>query len=239
MCYNFFVMDSKGRELHAKAAKAREEGKFLESLDFNDQALFAYDADNDTLGFAEDIACRSITLRVYANLIDSKRILTLAKYEMIGSVSVATESGDKKALAIPLYNLAQLQEDLGELSEAVTSYKEAVSHMETNPPEMHGRPSILANMKVHMATCEYKSGDTSALNRAIQALHDLEKAGEPNKYNKDVWVSGGYLRLADMLRKADTAKAKEYLQKAKEIIDANPELILRKRQWEKLAAIVK
>ncbi len=59
-------MQSKARLLHAKAAKAREEGKFTDSLDLNDKALFAYDAENDALGFAEGIACRSITLRTYA-----------------------------------------------------------------------------------------------------------------------------------------------------------------------------
>src|SRR5476651_1956018 len=148
-------MNNSGRELHAQAAKAREEGKFNESLDFNDKALFAYDESDDALGFAEGIACRSITLRVYANAHNSKRLLTLAKYEMMGSVAIARESGNKEALALPLYNLAQLQEDLGELPEAVTTYKKAVENMQNNPPEQHNRPSILANMKIHAFTCEY------------------------------------------------------------------------------------
>jgi tetratricopeptide (TPR) repeat protein len=117
-------VESEGRQLHAQAANAREEGRFKESLDFNDKALFAYDAENDTLGFAEGIACRSITLRVYAYEHNNSRgILTLAKYEMMGSVVIARESGNKEALALPLYNLAKLQEDLGEIPEAVASYK--------------------------------------------------------------------------------------------------------------------
>src|SRR5690349_17430234 len=126
-------MNSKGRELHSEAAKARETEHFTESLTFNDDALFAYDEDNDSLGFSEGIACRSITLRVYANLHNSKRILTLAKYEMMASVDLARQSGIKESLALPLYNLAQLQEDLGELEEAVKSYREAVENMEHNP----------------------------------------------------------------------------------------------------------
>src|SRR6266571_5066393 len=155
--------NSKGRQLHEQAAKTREAGDFIDSLTLNDQAQFAYDVDNDSLGFAEGIACRSITLRVYASQHDSRRLLTLAKYEMMASVAIARDSGIKEALALPLYNLAQLQEDLGEFSEAVEIYKEAVTAMQNNPPERHNRSSVLANMRVHLETCAYKAGDKAAL----------------------------------------------------------------------------
>lgn len=228
-------MESKGRQLHNKAAQAREKGKFAESLIFNDRALFAYDTDNDSLGFAEGIACRSITLRVYAGLRASRRFLTLAKYEMLGAVSIARESGDKTALALPLYNLAQLQEDLGELPSAVTTYKEAAQQMQQNPPAMHNRPSVLLNMKIHAQVCEYKAGDKSALEKAEKSLIDLEAADESNTFNHDVWVSGGHMRIAEAL--ADNPdRAHKHLEDAKKIIDANPELILRKQQWERLTA---
>lgn len=229
-------MESEGRKLHGQAAQAREEGQFTQSLDFNDQALLAYDQADDGLGFAEGIACRSITLRVYANQHDSRRILTLAKYEMMGAVAIAKESGNQQALPLPLYSLAQVEEDLGELADAVATYQEAVAAMEANPPVMHNRPSVLANMKVHLFTCAYKAGDTSALERARLALHDLEEAQEPNQYTKDVWVSGGYMRLAAALREDNPSQAKDYLEKAKAIIDANPKLALRKQQWQKLAS---
>ena len=228
-------MESKGRQLHAQAAKAREEERFTESLTFNDEALFAYDADNDALGFSEGIACRSITLRVYANLHASKRLLTLAKYEMMASVDLARQSEDIKSLALPLYNLAQIREDLEEYKDAVHDYQEAVNAMENDAPAIHNRPSVLANMKLHLASCEFKTDDKTALERAKQALQDLENAEEPNKYNKDVWVSGAYMRLADAIKTENPDEARKYLEKAKEIIDSNPELTLRKKQWEKLS----
>ncbi len=227
-------MKSKGRKLHAKAAEEREKGNFSLSLDYNDKALFAYDAEDDSLGFAEGVACRSITLRVYADLHDNRRILILAKYEMMGAVAIARESGKKQALAMPLYNLAKLQEGLGELQDAVSTYEEAVKNIENNPPERHNRPSILADMNVHMATCGYRTGDKKALERAEKALNKLEEAEEPSTYNKDVWLSGGYMRIADVLRKDNPGKAKEYMQKAEQIIDVSPKLKLRKQQWQKL-----
>lgn len=224
--------------MHAEAAKAREEERFTESLTYNDEALFAYNEESDALGFSEGIACRSITLRVYANLYDSQRILTLAKYEMMASVDLARQSGIAEALPLPLYNLAQLREDLGEYDNAVRDYREAVEAIEKNPPEIHNRPSIVANMKVHLTTCEYKAGDKTAIERAKRALQDLEKADESNKYNKDVWVSGGYMRIADAIKHDNVEEAKSYLAKAKDIIKANPELTLRKKQWEKLSSAI-
>ena len=232
-------MESKGRALHAEAAKARESEQFTKSLTYNDDALFAYDEENDTLGFSEGIACRSITLRVYANLHDSRRILTLAKYEMMASVDLARQSGVRDALPLPLYNLAQIQEDLGEFDEAVKNYSEAAEGMEKNSPENHNRPSVLANMKIHLATCEYRAGDKTALERAEKALRDLEKSEEPSKYNKDVWVSGGYMRIASAVKDDKPEDAKSSLAKAKEIIGSNPDLTLRKQQWEKLSALIR
>lgn len=228
-------MECEGRRLLGLANEAREKDHFFESLDLNDKALIAFDEENDDAGYAEALACRSITLRVYANLHESERILISAKYEMMGSVAIARECGDPTALALPLYNLAQLHEDLREYQDAVKVYAEAVQAMEQNPPATHNRPSVLANMKVHMTTCEYKAGDTSALERMSQALVDLESSDEQNKYNKDVWLSGAHMRIAEALRIDDQEKAREHLQKAKDIIDANPELTLRKKQWEKFA----
>lgn len=229
-------MSSSGRELHALAAQAREDEHYTESLTYNDDALFAYDSDNDSLGFSEGIACRSITLRVYANLHDSTRILILAKYEMLAAVELAKQSGNVESLALPLYNLAQIQEDLGELKDSISTYHEAIVNMEKNPPENHNRSSVIANMKLHQATCEYRAGDTTALDRAETALQELENAEEPNTYTKEVWVSGGYMRIAHAIKEDNKEKAMSYLEKAKKIIDANPKLVLRKQQWEKLSS---
>lgn len=230
-CYNY-LMSTKGRELHAQAAKLRETEQFIDSLSLSDQSLFAYDADGDELGFSEGIACRSITLRVYANLHNSKRLLTLAKYEMMAAVDLARQSGKEDALALPLLSLANLQQALGEFSEAVITYKEAI---EAKLPASHDRTSVRADFRLHLATCEYLNGDKSAKDRALKALEELGNSDEPDKYSKDVWISGGYMKLADALREDEPEAAREYLSKAKEIIDANSDLTLRSKQWTQLS----
>lgn len=227
-------MDSQGRKIHTQAAHAREDGRHLESLQLSDEAMLAYQKDGDILGLAEILADRSIVFRHLADDTGDQNFLIIAKHEMMASVEMAEKSGNKSAAVLPYFNLAKVHESLGELDKAKEFYQKTVDGMTNNPPQMHDRPAVLADMKVHLATCEYRVGDKSALERAVQALTDLKAAGE-EKYNKDVWLSGGYMRIVEMLKEDDPTKAKEHLQKAKEIIDSNPNLKIRKTQWEKLA----
>lgn len=227
-------MESEGRRLHGLAAQAREDGNHLKSLQLADEAMLAYQKDGDKLGLSEVIADRSIVLRHLADERGDDNFRRLAKAEMVSSVEIARQSGQKDALALPLFNLAKTQEELGELQEAVSTYKEAVENMKSDPPKNHNRPAILSDMLIHLSTCEYRAGDKTALERATQSLTDLE-ASDEGKYNKDVWVSGTHMRIARCLKADDPEKAKEHLQKAKEIIDANPELKLRATQLSRIS----
>ncbi len=237
-------MESEGRRIHGLAAEARESGNHLEALKLEDEAMLAYQRDGDIAGFAEVLADRSLVLRHLHDDTGDRSFLILAGQELVAAVEITRNTGNRSALAIPLYNLAKNQEDSGNFEDALKSYRETLEIMETNPPETHNRHSILADMKIHMITVEYLVGDKTALERALKALEELENiptaSGEPeigteSKYNKDVWVSGGYMRLAYILKDEDPARANEYLQKAKEVIDSNPELTIRLSQWEKLA----
>ncbi|MDP2628316.1 MAG: hypothetical protein Q8P15_00265 [Nanoarchaeota archaeon] len=227
-------MGSQGRQLHNQAEMTREKGDFLKALELSDQAMIKYQEENNVSGFAEIQASRFLTLRHLFEKTNDQNYLILAKHSALSAVEIAQKSGNKESLAIPLFNLAKAQETLGELSEAVSSYKEAVENMTNNPPQDQNRPAVLLDMKIHLDTAEYENGDKTALESAEKDLAELEKAEEMD-YNKHVWTSGGYMRIADMLRKDNFEKAKQHLQKAKEIIDADPELILRKKQWQKLS----
>ena len=72
----------------------------------------------------------------------------------------------------------------------------------------------------------------------ILALEDLQKADEVDVNNKNVWLSGGYMSLAEMLRSDDPEAAKTYLAKAKEFITDDPRLAVRLKQWKALKKIL-
>lgn len=228
-------MSSDARNIHMQSIQAREEGDFFHSLRLNDEAIMAYSKERDQEGLSEAISNRSITLRLLAQKEGGPDFLVLAKYEMMAAVEIAQGSGQEEALALPLYNLAKILEDLEDFQSAVNTYKQAVEKMQNHPPKRHNRPAVIADMRLHLFTCEYKAGEKDAMFQAEEALRELEVADESDRFSKDVWVSGGYMRLADMLKTDNHEKAKEYLQKAREIIYSNSDLVLRRNQWEKLA----
>lgn len=218
-------MDAKS--LHHQAENARETGNFDKALELADLAEKAYQAKGNQAGVAEVYASKSITYRLKGDLKKAKEAATK-------SVEIANASGKKEALAIPLFNLAKVQEALGDINEAVNSYKQAYDNITQNPPQEHNRPTVVADVQLHLAVAQYKTGDKSALVRAQSALADLEVA-EEEKYNKDVWLSGAHMHMAEMLKEDNSDSARDHLERAREIIEANPDLKIRHTQWQKLS----
>ena len=245
--------ESSGRKLHKEASIAREKGDFLKALQLSDEALIAYQSDKDYSGFAEILAERALNLRHLAQTLEDNNFLSTAKGEMSASVEVARSLNSDEALVQPLFNLAKVLEDLGENENAVQSYRETVSKGEITLSKT--KPAALADIKLHLAVCEFKNGNRSSLERAEQALLDLQNAQSQSdydhkdssyndldfypsseSYNLKVWVSGAHMKLAEILREVDLEKAKHHLEEAKKVLDTDERLILRFKQWQKLAA---
>lgn len=225
--------ETPGRTLHGKAERAREAGNFLEALHLVDEAFIEYVSENNEVGKADILSSEFLTLRHLFEKTGDIAYMIRAKHSAMCAVELAEKSKDASTLAIPYQRLGSAFATLGEWKEAVEFFKKAFENMKTNPPEPHNRPAVLADMKAHLAHAEYMAGDNTADNRLDEAIGDL-KASEELAYNKDVWLSGAYMKGAEMLQNDNPVKSKEYMQKAKEIIDGNPELVLRKGQWEKL-----
>ncbi len=227
--------EPKARQLHAKALKLREQKNIVEAQKVDQEALDEYAKDKDVLGFSELLSMHAKSYLHQYHFSQFKPYLLLAKHIAQAGVDIAEESGDPSQIILPLFNLGEVCADSGDLPAAVEAYKKAVELQEKSPTERHNRRSVLANFKVHLTTTEYANGDKSALVRAEEALKDLEESDDANPYERHVWESGAHMRIAQMLQDDNKEKAQEHLQRAKEIIDDDPELVIRKEQWEKLA----
>ncbi|KXK09161.1 MAG: hypothetical protein UZ21_OP11001000219 [Microgenomates bacterium OLB22] len=221
-------------DIHHLAEKAREEKRFVEALVLSDEALIKYVEEGNVVGSAEIQASRSITFRLLSQETENFVYLILAKFAAMASVEISRGLADKSALALPLLNLGKVQVALKQLTDAVSSFEEVVEIMKNTPPAWHNRPGVLADIEIHLHGAELQAGDLSAKERLLSAIRDLESSDEDG-YNKAVWVSGGYMRLAEGLAPSDPTAAKEYLQKAKEVIDGDRRLVIRKQQWTKLS----
>lgn len=227
-------MDTKINTFLKEANEARESGDLEKSLHLFTNALLQAARENNLGDFCESIAGRSITLRHLAENSDSHLFLILAENELLAAIKIAERHNLKEALAFPYFQLGNALEHLGKLDEAVKAYAQALGYLENNPTKSHESSAVKADFKIHLYTCKYKAGDKTALEKALEALEELEGASE-DEYSKKVWLSGAHMRIAEMLKDDDLPKAKHYLGLAKKIIDSDGRLILRNGQWERLS----
>lgn len=223
----------KGREIHARAEQAREKGEFLEALKFTDEAMAAYVEDGDILGFTEVLQSRALTARHLADKTGSDLWLRYALHVAMAGVEAAEKSGDKSAVIIPYHTVGKTYESLEEYDEAVKWHQKAVDHV-GQLPSLHNREGFKAEMMGHLYFCQMMTGDAGAYEKLGVAIEMLKKSDE-SKYNKEVWLSGMYMSAAQgLVSLGRKEEASEQMNKAKQIIDSNPDLTLRKQQWERL-----
>lgn len=225
------------RQIHAQVEHTREAGDFWGSIKLASDAIKAYLDEKDKLGLSEVHGSISLAYRHLYLETNNRDFLILAEGSATTGIEIAKTNNILTAIALPTFNLAKVQEEMKEFGEASDTYQDAVDAFQQNPPKEHNRPGVIADMKVHLYTCQYKAGDKAALPKALTALEDLEKSDEKtvSKYNYDVWMSGGHMRIAEMLMTDDKDLAKKHLDEAEKIINGNSDLKLRKGQWEKLA----
>lgn len=229
---------SEGRAIHQKVNEMREKGDSWEALKLSVDALVAYQKAGDILGMAEILTDNSIAYRHIADKEADPNFLIVSKCFAKAGVEMARKSNQKEALPIPLSRLGAVQAALGEYQDAAASYREAVEEMTKNPPAQHNRPAVLLDMKINLAATEYLTGDKAGLERAENALKELEGMSDTpymDDYTQHVWVSGGHMKLAEILKEDNPELAKQHLEEAKKIIDNDPKLTIRKSQWEKLS----
>lgn len=225
--------ESEGRKIHAQALESQEGGNFQRALEQTDAAMIAYQRDGDSLGFSEIQAMRFLTLKHLFDKTGDRWFLILAKYSAMAGVELAEISGNSDALAIPLFNLAKVFDTLEEYPQAIETFKRAIDNMVNNPPDKQQRPAVIADMRNHLAVCEYKAGDMGGLERAEQAVDEI-KMTDDDSYSKNVWISGGYMRMAEAINLSNEDLAMNLMSKAKNIIDSDKRLVLRLEQWERL-----
>lgn len=224
----------KGEALHSRAEQARERGDFVSALKNTDEAMVAYQQEGNIPKLAEVNASRFLAFRHLWEETGEKAYLVLAKHTAEAGVELAKLTGEESALALPLYNLAKAKVTLGEFEAAVSDFEEVLKIMETSPPKDHDRVGVRADMKAHLGVARYRAGNRDGVGEVRQAIEELGKSDEP-RFNKDVWLSGAHMQLAETLKETNKEESALELARAREIIDDNPDLILRAKQWQKLA----
>ncbi len=228
------MTSDKGRQIHEQALAAQEKGEFLTALQLEDEAMIVYGENGDGFGFSEIQAMRTLTYRHLYEQTGYEGYLIKAKHEAMASVALAEFDEDEYSLAIPLVGLGRIMADLADFPHAAENFQRAVAILEKYPEGKHSRKSVIADYKVHLGVALYRTGDEAALSAAEEALEELEASTDASAYEKEVWLSGGHMKIAEAANKVDREKAMEHMRAAKKIIDSDEKLKLRLEQWIKL-----
>lgn len=228
---------TRGMELLTQANEIREKGDFLKALQMDDEATLELQKEGNLGKMAEAQAQRYLCFSLLYGKTDERAYLMLAKNAAVGAVEIAESCGDKTALAIPYFNVAKAYMSLEQYTQAVGAFEKALDNLTNNPPESHNRAGVMADFKIHLAEAQYLAGDKDAINLLVKAVEELDASDEKkiSSYNYGVWKSGAFMAAARIMKDDDPGKAKEFLELARNIIDSDPALKLRKEQWEKLA----
>lgn len=225
---------NEGRRLHKLAENTRESGQFLKALEYTDQATLAYQKDGDPLGLAEVQSSRQSTFKHLYRATKDKIYLVLEKHAALSAVEIAEKCGKDEALGIPYHNLGKYYFEAKKYRPAIKCFQKAIDNLSSHSPSRHSRASVIADIKGHQYSAEYHLGDKAALARALQTLEELENSQEDSSFNKNVWITGAHLRIAEMLAKDNPPLAQKHLREAEKIISSDSRLILRKHQLDHL-----
>lgn len=222
---------------HLQAESAREHEKdFTKALSLIDASFDSYLQSGDIYGAAEALCSRVLTLRHCADQHPEQptyrtAYLTQALHTALASVEIATKH--TVSTAIPYQNLGKIQQLLGQHDNAVQSFQKALEAQQNNPHPTQNRPGVLANFQELLASAQLSLGDTSALQRAEDALRDLE-ASDEDDYNKAVWLLNGHARIARACRTFDVETARKHYQAAKTLLASRNDLELSQKTLDDL-----
>lgn len=230
---------TKAREIHVLAEKERENTQnFLKSLNLCDEATIQYAEEKDYYGLSEVQCSRFNALKHLYQKTNEKSYLILAKYAAKSAVEIA-EANKLSTLVVQYRDLGKAHLELEEYKEAIESFNKALNSLSERVHETQefNKESLKAEILSHIGEAEYLSGykenGLMHMNEAIEIFSKMER-----RYETDVWLTGAYMRKAKAIDNDDKQSADEALVLAKEIIDSNEELVLRKQQWEKLKKFI-
>ncbi len=227
---------AQGTDIHHQAVAAMETEDFSKALELSVQALILYQAEGNDAKFAEVVSLQYLLYNHLHRKTADRKFKILAGHAAEASLDLAVASRDKTALAIPAYNLFKHLESVGNWGEARTRLLFAIQHQTNFPHPSQSSPAILADMKVRLSLLPQIDGsyDPATPKNFETAIRVLEEAEHPDSHAKNVWVAGNYIHAADI--GPDDDKAREYLAKAKTIIDSDPSLTIISKRWEEVNA---
>ena len=230
---------SSSTQLHNQAEHAREEERYGEALSLYRQALIAYQTEKNYLKIIELHCGEFLTYKhLFASTHDTVFLL-LARQCISTALLIAKEFNISELNHMISFYSGEINVLNNKVSDAILSFKEALDEFEKREPEN----------KVHIARYRYHYGHALCLNNQhdegiqymkqalgeIEANRDSLPEGTDGDYVYNVHLSGCLMMLALDLHNSNEVESKDYLEQALVIIELDPRLTIRKKQFEELS----
>ncbi|KKQ55738.1 MAG: hypothetical protein US95_C0034G0004 [Candidatus Woesebacteria bacterium GW2011_GWB1_38_5] len=217
------------QEFHKLGEKLREEDRLQDAVDALTSAIVKYTIDKNYKGLIDALRSRSLTWK-HLFLVHNKRdYLKLATLDARASLLIAKRKNIKGELSKCYFGM-------GEIYLLKKNYKKAVFYYKKSLLFYKGPLAEKGRHKYHLGEALYRLGRKKwGKEEMKKGLEEIEKGkGGVDSFVFNVWKSGCLMRLAELLLKDDSEKAKEFLKLAGGIVKNDKRLVIRKRQLQEL-----
>jgi len=217
------------QELHEKGWKKREEELFEEALVYLEVALKRAVEEREYEIAVDVLKDRCLVWKHLFLVSREEGFAVLAKKDAEGMLEIARKQKLEKKLGTSYFRLGEVAMMVGEFERAVGYYQQALEHYQGSLAEK-------GDYRYHLGEAMYRAGDKSdGEQMMLEGIEEIKKgAREVDSFLVNVWMSGGYMRLASCLVKDKKKKARKYWRRAKEIAEEDERLVIRRRQIEEM-----
>jgi len=217
------------KELHAKGSNAREKDDHLSALQFLDHAIVGYQKIGNYRGMVNVLKDRTLTWKHYFLLTGDTSYAILAQKDAESMLEIVKDRGLKDKLSTSYFRLGEVAMLFENYPQAINNYKLSLEHY-TGPLSEKG------DFRYHLGEALYRRGQKKNGKKTMLAgLKEIQDgAVKVDDFLINVWESGCYGRLAELLKDDDPKEAVRYLEKAEKIAKSDKRLIIRRRQIKEL-----
>jgi tetratricopeptide (TPR) repeat protein len=220
----------KPEELHQLGSQFREKDNHLKALPYLDMAIVAYQKEKNYGGLVDALKDRTLTWKHLFWQSDDQVFAILAQKDAEAMLTITQAKNLKDKFHTSYFRLGEVAMLFANFPKAVEYYTKALEIYQ-------GPVSEKGDYRYHLGEALYRTGQKSkGVETILQGIKEIEQgANEIDSFLINVWKSGAFMRLFELLRENEPEKAKRYFTQAKKIIASDERLVIRKRQLKQLA----
>jgi len=227
LIHTFPLFSAGGLEIQKEADIVREEGKSLMAIDLYNQAIVRYQEDKDYTSMIGALTGRLLSWKHLFYKTQDRIYAIFVKKEAEAMLEILKEHHllDRLYLVHFLNGTSSIL--LKDYTSAENEFRQAV---ELYPKENAEKGDWIG----HLGDAMYRNGKKEDGKKTmLQGIEIIkQRSDQIDSFLFNVWVSGANLRLAKLLKVDNPSESNQYLEKAKEIIDSDDRLVIRKQQLQ-------